>query len=233
MTEERETQEHLRRAKDAAEQVAEQKAQFLASMSHEIRTPLNAVIGFTELLLETDLDDQQREFVTTAHNSGALLLSTINNILSFSAVEAGGVELEHRAFDIRSLVHDTVEMLDRQARDKALELVVNIDESIPATVCGDETRLQQILVNIVGNAVKFTQSGSVSLAVHRRDRDPVTAHIEFVVEDTGIGIAADRRPWLFEPFTQADASTTRRYGGSGLGLAIVHRIVGLMGGTSM
>ena len=231
VTEEHETQEYLRRAKEAAEQVAEQKAQFLASMSHEIRTPLNAVIGLTDLLLETDLDDQQREFVTTAHTSGALLLSTINNILSFSAVEAGRVELECRAFDIRTLVHQTVEMLDRQAADKGLELHVSIDDSIPATVRGDETRLQQVLVNMLGNAVKFTERGSVGLTVRRRHMDATIAHIEFVVEDTGIGIAADRLPWLFEPFTQADASTTRRYGGSGLGLAIARQILGLMGGT--
>lgn len=233
VTDAREAQAVLRRAKDAAVELAEEKAQFLASMSHEIRTPLNAVIGLTDLLLDSDLGPQQREYAQIAHNSGSLVLSTISNILTYSASDSGNVELETRPFSLRRISNRTLALFETQARDKDLTLAVDIDDSVPETVVGDQVRLQQVLVNLVGNAVKFTERGRVDVAIRSTTNvaNPKMCTVHIDVTDTGIGIAPDLVNRLFQPFSQVDASTTRRYGGSGLGLAISQQLVGLMGGN--
>ena len=234
VTHRRQAEEQLVRAKEAAESLANEKASFLASMSHEIRTPLNSVIGLTGLLLDTDLTDDQREFAETARNSGSMLLSVVNNILNYSALEAGHIDAEPTHFVLCDLLDRTVGVLARQARLKGLTVDVRCDPDLPRVVVGDETRLQQVLVNLIANAVKFTEAGGITVAAH------VDASAEGVaddqvavvvrVQDTGIGIPADRLHRLFKPFSQVDASTTRRYGGTGLGLAISHHIVTLLGG---
>lgn len=231
VTEQHEAQAMLRRAKESAESVAEQKGQFLATMSHEIRTPLNAVIGLTDLLLDTDLDQRQREFVTTARNSGALLLDTINDILCFTAVESDRVELECTTLDLRRLVDGVAALLAPQVHDAGLRLDVHVADAVPTVVRGDELRVRQVLVNLVANAVKFTESGGIEIMVDAAPLGDGVHGIAISVSDTGIGIAPEVLPTLFDPFTQADASTTRRYGGTGLGLAITHRLVELMGGS--
>ena len=221
----------LRQAKEDAETIAEEKGQFLASMSHEIRTPLNAVIGLTELLLATDLSDQQRQYAQVANNSGSLLLSTVNDILTYSAAEAGRVELDETPFSLRKTVQRVTDLLRTQADDKGIALDVDVDRDVPDDLVGDPTRFQQVLVNLVGNAVKFTERGGVHLRIGADDVTAGRCGLEVVVADTGIGIPNERLERLFQPFTQVDASTTRRYGGTGLGLAIVHRIVELMDGS--
>ncbi len=230
VTEAREFEQHLMRAKEAAEDLAEQKAQFLASMSHEIRTPLNAVIGLTDLLLGTDLTLGQREYVQLAHRSGTLLLSTISNILSFSAAESGRIELESRPFSPARTMARSASLVQPLADRRGLRVAVEVDAGVPEVVVGDEARLQQVLVNLLGNAVKFTSTGTITARVTAEGAADGLTHLGFCVSDTGIGIPADRLDRLFEPFTQGDTSTTRQYGGTGLGLAICHRLVDLLGG---
>ncbi len=220
----------LEAARDVALQATAEKSAFLAMMSHEIRTPMNAVIGMTGLLLGTSLDAVQQEFVETVRNSGDALLSIINDVLDFSKIEAGGLELENQVFNLRECVEDALDVATA-VNNKGIELIGELDSRCPTNVTGDVTRLRQVLVNLLGNAVKFTDRGHVLLTVEPIGQDESEGVLRFSVADTGIGIPADRLSSLFDSFSQVDRSTTRLYGGTGLGLAISKQLVEAMGGA--
>jgi two-component system, sensor histidine kinase len=231
ITERTQAQASLLQAKEAAEAASAAKSTFLATMSHELRTPLNGVLGMLQLLADTELTDEQHEFTDTALHSGHTLLQIISDILDFSKIEAGRLQLEQLDFDLRENVKETVDQLAPLAHRKGLELVYEIDDTVPPCVQGDPGRLRQIFINLIGNAIKFTAHGRVVVRVTRSECDAETVCLHFEVCDTGIGIAPEAQVRIFDAFSQADSSTTRSYGGTGLGLAIAKQLVETMGGA--
>lgn len=224
-------QQRLIAAKNAAEEAVRMKADFLSSMSHEIRTPLNGVIGMTELLMDTPLDIEQSEFVRTIKLSADALLAVINDILDFSKIEAEGLELETINFSLREVVESSVDILAAKSKEKSLTLACFVDSELPPNLLGDPTRIRQILLNFISNAIKFTAQGQVVVRASLEQAETNRVWIKFIVRDTGIGLSEDAKLRLFQPFTQADSSTSRKYGGTGLGLAISKKLAEKMGGT--
>ncbi len=226
----RRAEEAMRAARDLAERTARARSAFLANMSHEIRTPMNAVLGFVELVLDTELSPEQRRALELVRASSETLLTILNDILDYSKIEAEHLELETVPFNLTRLVHATTSLLAVRAREKHIELLADVPRDVPRMLRGDPTRIRQVLTNLIGNAIKFTDTGEVVVSIHARPAEEGSVALRCSIRDTGIGIAPEQREAIFEEFTQADASMTRRYGGTGLGLAISRRLVRLMGG---
>jgi signal transduction histidine kinase/CheY-like chemotaxis protein len=222
--------DEMRRARDAAEEASRVKSEFLANMSHEIRTPLNGIMGMTDLTLGTEINAEQREYLDTVKLSADSLLVVINDILDFSKIEVGKVDLESADFNLRDCLESTLKILAFRADEKGLELLCEIAPEVPEVVRGDSSRLRQIVTNLVGNAIKFTSEGEVTMKVEVESQADDDRTLQFTVSDTGIGIPQEKQALIFDPFSQADTSTTRKYGGTGLGLTISARLIGLMGG---
>ena len=230
ITQKKDYEKNLYKAKEAAESASQAKSQFLANMSHEIRTPMNGIIGMLSLLVKNSQDDEQKEFAQTAKQSALSLLNIINDILDFSKIEAGKLKLETVSLSINSVVDDVFNILKLQAEQKELAFKFDVDESIPDFLFGDPGRIRQILLNLLGNAIKFTKKGTVSLNVSVIDETESIIWISFEISDTGIGIPKEHISKLFETFTQMDSSTTRKFGGTGLGLSIANKLTGMMNG---